>query len=62
MVADPNRTGSVATAASLSASETGPELPEPAYQVINGPESVALAARTYAAFWNSGDPAYARLR
>ena len=50
MVADPNLTGSVA---SLTASEAGPELPEPAYQVINGPESVALAARTYAAFWNS---------
>lgn len=60
MVADLDRTGSVATAASLPASKAWSELPEPAYQVINGPESVALAARTYAAFWNSGDPAYAR--
>jgi steroid delta-isomerase-like uncharacterized protein len=36
------------------------ELPAPAHQVLNGPEAVALAARTYAAFWNSGDPSYAR--
>ncbi len=35
-------------------------LPVPAHQTINGPAEVALAARTYAAFWNTGDPALAK--
>jgi predicted ester cyclase len=36
------------------------DLPVPARQVLNGPADVATAARTYAAFWNTGDPALAR--
>ena len=36
------------------------DLPNPASQTINGPDSVAHAARVYAAFWDKGDPALAR--
>jgi hypothetical protein len=36
------------------------DLPVPARQVLNGPADVAAAARTYAAFWNTGDPAFAQ--
>jgi predicted ester cyclase len=33
------------------------ELPVPAAQAVNGPAEVVKAARTYVAFWNTGDPA-----
>lgn len=36
------------------------ELPKPAASTLRGPAAVATAARTYAAFWNTGDPALAR--
>ena len=36
------------------------ELPEPAASTLRGPAAVATAARTYAAFWNTGDPTFAR--
>lgn len=35
------------------------DLPAPAMSTIRGAEEVVTAARTYAAFWNTGDPALA---
>lgn len=45
----------------LAASPAGAvDLPKPAASTLRGPAAVATAARTYAAFWNTGDPALAR--
>lgn len=43
----------------MVASATAADLPVPAMSTIRGAEEVVTAARTYAAFWNTGDPSLA---
>lgn len=51
----------VLLAALVAASPAGAvDLPPAVHATLRGPAAVATAARTYAAFWNTGDPALAR--
>ena len=49
----------VAGLSAMIATAAAAELPVPALSTVRGPAEVVTAARTYAAFWNTGDPALA---
>lgn len=50
----------VAGLSAMIATTAAAELPSPALSTVRGPAEVVTAARTYAAFWNTGDPALAQ--
>lgn len=59
--------GLALSSATLAAPDSGPALPAPAATVVDGSlsverrEAMSLAARRYYAFWNSGEPRWAKL-